>query len=182
MGPLQLSLVRLLSSADPVAAFMQMHWSWPAAESLHFLGLTLLFGSIAAWDLRLMGMAKRVPIVAFHRLVPFAVLGFAINAASGSMFLMTAPDQYIYNPAFHLKFMLVALAGLNVLVFYLTIFRRVRTLGPGAATPPGARISGAVSLACWIGVIVCGRMITFYRPFPCRPGQAIGFLADCIMR
>lgn len=182
MGPYQLELERLFLRADSVAAFMRMHWSWPAAESAHFIGLTLLFGSIAVWDLRLMGMASRVPIAAFHRLVPFAVLGFAINAASGSLFLMTEPNQYIFNRAFHLKMAFIALAGLNVLVFYVAIFRRVRELGPGAVAPFGARVIGAVSLVSWVAVIVCGRMITFYRPFLCQPGQTIAFLADCIVR
>ena len=36
--------------------------------------------------------------------------------------------------------------------------------------------------ACWISIIVCGRLITFYRPFVCREGDVIGFLADCIIR
>jgi uncharacterized membrane protein len=181
MGAYQLSLVRLIESVESVRQVMFMPWTWPAVESIHFLGLTLLFGSIGAWDLRLLGVGRGVPVAAFHRLIPFAVLGFAINVVSGIGFLMAAPDQYIYNPAFHLKMLLVAVAGLNVLVFYVTIFRRVQDLGPAEPTPLGATLSGAVSLACWMGVIVCGRMITFYRPFACQRGEALGFLADCIM-
>jgi hypothetical protein len=182
MGPFQLWLVQTLSSVEPVATFMRTKWGWPVVESVHFIGLTLLFGSIATWDLRLLGVAKRVPIAAFHRLVPFAILGFAINAASGSMFLMTEPDQYIYNPAFHFKLLFLALAGLNVLLFYLTMFRRVSALGAGTAAPYAARINGAASLVFWIGVIICGRLLTFYRPDPCGRGEAIGFLANCILR
>ena len=181
MSLFQLWLERTIRDVEPVGSFMNTAWAWPAVESVHFIGLTLLFGSIATWDLRLLGMAKRVPIIAFHRLVPFAVLGFAINMASGSMFLMTSPDQYIYNPAFHFKMLFIALAGLNVLVFYLTMFRRVSALGAGAAAPRVAKISGAVSLVFWLAVIICGRLLTFYRPPPCVPGEAIGFLADCII-
>lgn len=180
MGSVQAWLVQTLASVDLVEGFMRTRWGWPAMESVHFMGLTLLFGSIAAWDLRLLGVARSVPIVAFHRLVPFAVLGFAINAASGSTFLMTEPSEYIYNRAFHFKLLFLALAGVNVVVFYLTIFRRVRVLGPGAPEPHLARINGAASLIFWIGVIICGRLITFYRPDLC--GEAVGFLADCIIR
>ena len=64
----QLWLERTLSNVESVATFMRTEWGWPAVESVHFIGLTLLFGAIAAWDLRLLGMAKRVPIGAFHRL------------------------------------------------------------------------------------------------------------------
>lgn len=182
MVPFQIWLERLFLSATPVAAFMGRAWSWPAAESVHFIGLTLLFGSIAAWDLRLIGLGKRVPVAAFHRLVPFAVVGFMTNAASGSLFLMTDPDQYVYNPAFHVKLLCVLLAGVNVLVFYLTLFRRVHVLGPGEQAPVFARVSGAASLVLWTTVIICGRMITFYRPTACRPADALGWLADCIVR
>lgn len=181
MGQYQLWIERMLDSVPPVAMFMRTAWGWPSIESVHFLGLTLLYGSIVVWDLRLLGLAKSVPIAAFHRLVPFAVLGFAINIASGSMFLMTEADQYVYNPAFHMKLLFLGLAGLNVLIFYATVFRRVDAQGPGTA-PLSFKVSGAVSLVCWTGVIICGRLITFYRPTVCRPGQVVGFLADCIVR
>jgi hypothetical protein len=180
MGPVQLWLHDTLLRGTAVKGFMQSDWGWPTMESVHFIGLTLLFGSIVVWDLRLLGIAKRVPMAEFHRLVPFAVLGFAINAASGSMFLMTEPNQYIYNPAFHFKFLLLGIAGLNVLVFYVTVFWRFGTVGAGVDAPRILKVFGAVSLACWIGVIVCGRLITFYRPFACEPGGATAFIVECI--
>jgi hypothetical protein len=182
MVPFQVWLEGTLRSATAVGALMKDEWSWPIAESIHFVGLTLLFGSIVAWDLRLLGVARQVPIAAFHRLIPFAVLGFATNAASGSFFLMAYPDQYVYNPAFHLKMFCVLLAGVNVALFYLTVFRRVSILGPGAHGPLVARLSGGISLVLWTVVIIAGRMITFYRPTLCRPGEVIGFLASCTVR
>ena len=182
MIPFQVWLEAMLAGFERVETLMHTAWAWPIAESIHFIGLTVLFGSIAAWDLRLMGVAKQVPIAAFHRLIPFAVLGFAINAASGTFFLMAAPDQYVYNPAFQLKVLCLLLGGANVLVFYLTMFRRVSALGPGVQGPLVARLNGAVSIALWMAVILCGRLIAFYRPGFCEPGEAAGFLAQCIVR
>ena len=182
MIPVQVRLEAVLASFTRVEALMEMNNAWPVVESVHFIGLTLLLGSIAAWDLRLLGVMKEVPVAAFHRLVPFAILGFGINAASGSLFLMTDPDQYVYNSAFHLKVLCIALAGVNVAVFYVTTFRRVHALGFGAQPPLLARVSGAVSLVLWVTVIVCGRMITFYRPGPCPPDQTLGLLANCFVR
>jgi hypothetical protein len=182
MSAYQFWLVRLIESAETVRHVMLMPWTWPAVESAHFIGLTLLFGSIGAWDLRLLGVGRSVPVAAFHRLIPCAVFGFAINVTSGIGFLMAEPAQYVYNPAFQLKMALLGLAGLNVLIFYSVVSRRVWRLDPFEPVPIGARLSGAVSLACWMGVIVCGRMITFYRPLPCTGRQTLGFLSDCIMR
>ena len=73
----------------------------------------------------------------------------------------------------------MAVAGVNVLAFYLTLFRRVRTLEAGADTPRAAKIVAAVSVSMWIGVIVAGRMLTFYRPFNCGP-DGPAFLATCL--
>lgn len=179
MAGFQRWLEQTLGSADAVAALMQTQWAWPIAECVHFIGLTLLFGSIVAWDLRLLGVAKHVPIAAFHRLVPLSVLGFTLNAASGSLFLMTYPDQYVYNPAFHLKVLCLALAGVNVLVFYATTYRRVNALAPDREAPFGARAAGVISLACWTAVIIFGRLLTFYRPIGCVPGETVAFLARC---
>ncbi len=183
MGPFQYWLEHALFQLIPaVTRFMTTQWGWPFIESVHFTGLALLFGSIATWDLRLIGVMKQVPLTALHRLVPFAVLGFAINVITGLMFLMTEPGQYIYNPAFQIKMLFIGLAGLNVLLFYLTVFRRVSAPDARAVSLQAARLSGAVSLALWTGVIIGGRLITFYRPLDCKPGQAIGFVADCILR
>ena len=183
MIPFQIQLETALASFVRVEAFMEGTQNvWGIVESVHFIGLTLLLGSIAAWDLRLLGLMREVPVAAFHRLIPFAILGFGINIASGSLFLMTDPDQYVYNSAFHLKLLCITLAGLNVMLFYASSFSRVKSLGPGAQPPALARLSGAVSLLLWVTVIICGRMITFYRPNVCQPGQAVGFLANCIVR
>lgn len=183
MIPFQVQLEAALASVPQVEAFMQMRWAWPLMESVHFIGLTLLFGSIAAWDLRLLGLLKEVPVAAFHRLVPYAVAGFAINLVSGLCFLVTFPDQYVYNAAFHLKVSCILLAGLNVVVFYVTMFRRLNILGPGAQPPAAARLSGAISLALWVTVIVCGRMITFFRPSGvCDANEVVTRLATCIVR
>ena len=183
MIPFQVQLETWLRGFTSVAAFMQMDWAWPAIESVHFIGLTLLFGSIAAWDLRLVGVLKEVPVAAFHKLVPFAVLGFAINAASGCLFLMTFPDQYVYNTAFQLKMVCLVLAGLNVLLFYVTSFRRITTALPGQQPPLVGRLAGAVSLGLWVTVIICGRMITFFRPARhCSPAEVVTLLADCVVR
>jgi cytochrome bd-type quinol oxidase subunit 1 len=180
MAGFQIWLERTLRSINPVAAFMHSKWGWPAAESIHFIGLSLLIGTIAVFDLRLLGLGKRIPVAALHRLIPWGLAGYAINIVSGAAFLMTEPDQYIYNPAFQFKILFMAVAGFNALTFYVIAYRR--STDPGASdVPRAARIIAATSLCMWIAVIVCGRLLTFYRPGVCPP-EGPGFLADCIPR
>lgn len=181
MDGFQIWLVRTLKEINPVAAFMHSAWGWPIAESVHFLGLSLLIGSIALFDLRLLGMARRIPIGALHRLIPWGLTGYGINVVSGAAFLMTEPDQYIYNPAFHFKLLFMGVAGFNALAFYLVAYGKSTAPGAPAEAPRAAKIIAATSLCMWIAVIVCGRLLTFYRPAPCPP-EGPGFIAECIPR
>jgi hypothetical protein len=139
-------------------------WLWPASETLHFLGLSMLIGMVGQFDLRLLCMAKSIPVAALHRLIPFGVMGYLPNVMTGIIFLAGTPDQYLYNSAFRFKMLFMALAGLNVLVFYSSVFREVGRLSPGEATPLKAKIIGGASLLLWVGVMTCGRLLTFYRP------------------
>lgn len=139
-------------------------WAWPLCESIHFIGLSLLLGTVGFFDLRLLGFARRVPMAALHRLIPIGVAGFVINAATGFCFLAGAPDQYMLNGAFQAKVAFFVVAGVNVAGFYLTMFKTVRSVGPGEQAPLFARVIGGVSLCCWIGVMTAGRLLTFYRP------------------
>ena len=175
---LQVWLVTNIIAHSPVASLMRTAWAWPIFESIHFLGLCMLIGCIGTFDLRLLGIAKRVPIAAMHRLIPWGILGFAINASSGLMFLLTEPDQYIYNPSFHLKFLFITIGGLNAATFYLSSYRQIFGANASLNPPLRAKVIAAISLTAWVSVIICGRMLTFYRPAPCL-GQQSSLLLTC---
>ena len=176
---LQVGLVTAIERHSPVADLMHTAWAWPIAESLHFLGLCLLIGSIGAFDLRLLGVGKQIPIAAVHRFIPWGLLGFAINIVTGSLFVLTEPDQYIYNPSFHLKLLFLAVAGLNASLFYVTSSRVVFGRETLFVAPTRARVIAAISLTAWLAVIVCGRLLTFFRPGVCEGAQQV-LLLVCI--
>src|SRR5438477_12429062 len=134
MSGFQMWLAHALKTHNPAHAIMTSWWGWPTAESIHFIGLSLLVGAIGTFDLRLLGVGKRIPIAALHKLIPWGLLGFAINVVSGLAFLATEPDQYIYNPSFHFKVLFLAVAGFNALAFYVTTYRRATA--PGLADAP----------------------------------------------
>jgi hypothetical protein len=153
-----------LGSRAGIHVLMNSAWGWPTIESLHFLGLSMLIGAVGTFDLRMLGVGRGIPIGALHRLIPWGIAGYCLNVATGFLFVTSAPDQYLYNPAFQVKLTFMAIAGLNVLVFYRFVFRHVRASQGDARAPNAARVAAAVSLVCWVGVIVCGRLITYFRP------------------
>jgi hypothetical protein len=137
-------------------------WVWPACETLHFIGLALLIGNVGLMDLRLLGVEKRLPVAGVSRFVRWAVLGFVINLITGIMFFAGNPYQYVSNIAFGWRIAFIALAGVNVLVFYAAgIVRQVESLEPGADAPIPAKIIAATSLFLWVAVMYMGRMLPY---------------------
>ena len=134
-------------------------FAWPMLESLHFIGLSLLFGVVLAGNLRILGFMKNASFVDIHRFLPWGVWGFVINSVTGMMFFAGAAGQYIENPAFHLKVLFMLIAGANVL--YLTLFDEVWTLGPGESAPTSAKLVAASQVFLWVGVIYFGRMLPY---------------------
>lgn len=136
-------------------------WTWPTLESLHFLGMTLLFGALIIMDLRLIGYERASSIIATDKLVPIALLGFGINLVSGIIFCFGDPYRYAVNISFQLKMLLLFLAGLNFLYYKLKVEPMIATVGPGEDTPPVAKAVGALSLILWLGVLSYGRLIPY---------------------
>jgi hypothetical protein len=136
-------------------------WVWPTLEAIHFIGLALLLGAIIPLDLRMLGMAKQVPLGPLHQLaLPWAVTGFTLCLATGSLFIVGQATSYVGNMALYLKLGALLLTGLNVLLFYTTaISRRVEAVGPGQDAPLPAKMVAATSLFLWFSVITLGRMI-----------------------
>jgi uncharacterized membrane protein len=138
---------------------VSVKWVWPTCETLHFIGLSLLFGVAALVDLRLLGLMKSVPFHAFHRMLPWGILGFGLNTITGMFFFVGAPQQYTQNTVFEWKMALILLTGLNVV--YFTIFDGPWKLGPGEDASPAAKFAAASAIVLVLGVLYCGRMLPF---------------------
>jgi len=150
-----------------VALQGQVQWLWPVCESLHFAGLALLLGVAGMFDLRLMGVMKRVPIAVVAEFMPWAVVGFAINLTTGLIFVISEPAQYFSNPTWWLKVAFLTVSGANALVYQFAFAPRAAQLPADADTPRSFKIIGALSLVSWFGVLWAGRMLPFI-------GAAIG--------
>jgi len=136
-------------------------WAFPALETLHFIGLILLMGSLYVMDMRLMGFGRAMSIGAVLKFVPISVIGFLINLTTGIGFLFTDPFRYYPNLAFRLKMLAIVLAGLNLLWFKLAL--NVKALEAQGSDDPGLMVRwiGGISMVLWTSVVVLGRMIPY---------------------
>jgi uncharacterized membrane protein len=135
-------------------------WWWAFIMDLHFIGLALLIGTVGILNLRILGFVKQLPVAPLHRLTPWAMGAFGINALTGILAFIGMPNYYTFDIAFWLKMLALLLLGLNVAAFYLTdAFHSVEHLGPGEDAPLPAKCFAATSLVLWFAVIALGRYI-----------------------
>ncbi len=152
-------------STDLHLFVIRHEWVWPLCETLHYLGLSLLLGTVGLFDLRVLGMAKGIAPRAIHRLIPWGVAGYAVNVLTGIVFFFGHPDQYFYNDAFRFKALFMMVAGLNILLFYSTrLSDDMKSVSPGGRAGLIIKLVAGTSLSMWLAVLVCGRLLTFYRP------------------
>jgi len=140
-------------------------WIWPTMETLHFVGLCLLFGVITIVDLRLVGLFKSIAYEWVHGLINLAVVGFIINVITGVLFYIGDPFRYTPNESFRFKMICMVLAGINLLIFTFKVKHEARHVGSGSSTSILAKCVGAASILLWTGVIIGGRLIPFYGPY-----------------
>jgi uncharacterized membrane protein len=158
-SPVSPTAVVMLSSKTVTNFVLQNRWVWPACETLHFLGMSLMFGVLMIVNLRLLGFMKAIPFPAVHRLLPFGILGFGVNFVTGMLFFIGEAGQYTQNVAFHYKMIFLMLAGANFLV--LTVYDGAWKLPAGADAPMWGKVLGASALLLSICVMYFGRMLPF---------------------
>jgi uncharacterized membrane protein len=141
-------------------AMAEWKWCWPASETLHFIGLCLLFGVVLVVDLRMLGFLRGVSYETLHRMLPWGVLGFGLNVATGMLFMIGAPPSfYVTNSVFFWKLGLILVAGVNAL--YFTVFNQAWVVDASDAPPFASKLAAASGIVLWLGVIFCGHMLPF---------------------
>jgi hypothetical protein len=133
---------------------------YPFVETTHVLALCIFLGLIALLDLRLMGIGLRgIPVSDIAgKLLPWALFGFVIMAVSGGLLFYSGPLKAASNIFFRIKVVMIALTGVNALLFHFTIFKKVAAWDADAVPPLRARMAGLFSMVLWCGVVICGRM------------------------
>ncbi len=150
---------------DFIAAY---NWVWPLCEILHFVGLILLVGFVTIFDLRLLGVAKNMPIAPLRQLMPWAVFGFGLCVFTGLVFVTglwanvkAHPlETLVIDHYLQLKLIFIALAGVNLLAFHKSgISAQLDAVGAGEDAPSQAKFIATASLVLWVGVVYWGRLV-----------------------
>ena len=137
-------------------------WLYPSVEIVHIVGFVMLVGSVVMFDLRVLGLSRQVSVRALARhLLPWSLAALVLIVPSGLLMFSAHANDFISNRAFLLKMGLLLAAGLNAAIFHTGPYRGVEQWDTGVAAPVWARVSVALSIAIWLSIIACGRLLAY---------------------
>jgi hypothetical protein len=137
--------------------------AFPYIESIHVLALSLSVGTIAWFDLRLLGATMRTRPVSevFQSLKTLMFVGFGLMFVTGGLLFTAHATKVFHNGYFRAKIALLLLAGVNMLTFHLAVDRYRVEWNDAPVPPVPARAAGLVSLALWLSVIAVSRIFAY---------------------
>jgi hypothetical protein len=137
-----------------LSEFIKQSWLFPVLQSVHILGLTVLVGTIALVDFRLLGVGmRRLSLTqTVSMLAPWTSAGLLTVFVTGPILFWSDMPRYIQNPAFVLKMVLLAVA----LAAHFTLHRSVVQVSDIKLRQ---RVIAALSLLLWSSVVLAGRAI-----------------------
>jgi hypothetical protein len=139
-------------------------WMFPTIETIHVIAIVTVIGAIAMMDMRLLGLASanRTVRALADDTLPVTWTAFALAVVTGLLLFVSKATSYMVNPYFLWKFAFMAAAGINMAVFHRYVAKGMDDWGaPGHAVPLNAKLAGSLSLALWIAIPFCGRVIGF---------------------
>ena len=148
-----------LEYSDLAVYIRQSPLLFPTIEIVHIIGFIFLAGSAFLFDLRLLGIAKKIPVkdVADY-VLPWSRRSLILVVPSGFLLFISQAKALSTNGVFGLKLILILIAFSNAGIFHRFTFRSV-SLWPASKTPAAAKAAALISLVTWMLVITCGRMI-----------------------
>jgi Family of unknown function (DUF6644) len=156
-------LLASLESSGLASRIRDSLYLFPLIESTHVIGLSMVFGTIAIIDLRLLGIAgtQRPFTRIASDIFKWTWLAFAVTVVTGLLMFTTNAAVYYQNFSFRAKMALLALSGINMLIFELTAARSVQHWDKDSSAPLAGKSVAAVSIVLWISIIFLGRWIGF---------------------
>lgn len=152
-----------LETTALAGAMRQWLWLYPIVEIAHITGFVVLVGAAVMFDLRLLGLSRRLAVADMARhLLRWARASVALVVPSGLLMFTAHATEMAASPVFRLKLALIAAAGLNAAAFHRGVFRSVEAWNRDATSPPAARVAAVLSLTFWTGVIACGRLLAYF--------------------
>ena len=132
-------------------------WAYPTVLTLHTLGLGVLVGANWMVDLRVLGVARAVPLGILSRAFPIMWAGFWVNAITGVLLFAADPSKGM-TTLFMWKLGTIAVGVALILLLKRKVYGRGVEMDSASV---GVKTMAALSLVIWIGAIATGRWMAY---------------------
>jgi hypothetical protein len=132
-------------------------WAYPTILTMHTFGLALLVGASGVFDLRVLGVARRIPLAPMRSLFTVMWIGFWLNAITGSLLFIADASRRATSGLFLTKLLFVAVGVAAIIMIKRDVF------GPSGdpVITSKARGLAMVSLGVWALAIAAGRLLAY---------------------
>lgn len=156
------TILKWLEDGSLAVAIRQSSWLYPTLEILHITGIVLLVGPAFMFDLRLLGLAKRLPVtILADFLLSWSRRGLLLIIPSGILLFISNATTLGYDPVFWLKMILLFVGGLNALLFHRFTGRIISASIEAYPFSTTSKLAAIVSITVWLTVITCGRLLAY---------------------
>jgi hypothetical protein len=133
-------------------------WAFPTVLTVHTFGMMLLVGCAWLVDLRLLGVARTIPIGPLRPLFRIMWVAFWINLATGVLLFIADPERKATSYLFGFKMLLIIIN----LPLLRRLERAIYSEGPEPVrVASGTRQMAAASAMLWAGTIFAGRLLGY---------------------
>lgn len=154
-----MELLRLLQDSAFSTWIRESSWAIFAFLIIHTLSMGFLAGTGAALCLRVLGVARQVPLSRLPAFFPVMWTAFAFAAVSGAGLVTGYPAKALTNPLFYVKLTILVAAAVLTDRLARQLFADPRyDIG---RTPPWAKWTAGTCLTAWVCVIVAGRFLAY---------------------
>jgi len=171
-----MELLAWLEQTDFSTWLRESDWGYPNVLCVHAIGMGMVVGISFMYSARILGFAKAFPLPAFDKLFGLAWFGFAMNAVSGVLLFVGEPRRLAQTPAFWIKMILIAFAGLSLWALAKALHGEADhgvglpgpdgTLAGEGAVAMNAKVAAVFSVVFWLAAITAGRLIGYTMPPP----------------
>lgn len=152
-----------IAASDISQLFQNTPWVVPTSQSIHIIGLSVLFASAVMINLRLLNIGNKGRSVSqlVNTLVPWMWRALVLCLITGTIQTITEPVRQFVTPIFWMKMGLIILVAILTAVFARSVRANAAKWDSPRARPGSARVFAIVSTLIWLTVIVFGRFIGY---------------------
>ena len=168
-----MELLQTLESSDFSMWVKESSTAYVAVLAFHTVGLAFLVGISSTAAMRILGVARAIPLAPMSDFFPLMYAGFWINLLTGAVLMCLYPTDYLTEPTIYVKLGAVIIA----FVLLRKLQHQVFTEGVDAEAAAGEksvrRMAGWM-IFIWLIATVAGRVMAYSMPTKLQTAAAAG--------